>query len=106
MPIGNSNPLIFQGTLPELAPSRRFGGCRGIVGPVPPPLWIRVSDYSIGSARRMITPMPTRVNNVFGGGGLLQIFGVYLTSGPSPPSGEGSQVGLEVTLQRLERDIG
>ena len=42
-------PLIFQISnnldvvpLPELAPSTRSWGCRGFIGPVPPPLWIRV----------------------------------------------------------------
>src|SRR5262245_56662954 len=62
MPIGTNNPLIFQDTLPELAPSRRFGGCRGIVGPVPPPLWIRVSDYVVSTERGRITPMRNHVN--------------------------------------------
>ncbi len=27
-------------TLPDLAPYRFTAGCRGFVGPVPPPLWI------------------------------------------------------------------
>ena len=54
---GRSRSLIFQNLLPELAPcwsSRSMcaipllrAGCRGIIGPVPPPLWIRVLLYSI-----------------------------------------------------------
>src|SRR5258706_9487034 len=55
-----SSPLIFQYTLPELAPSRRFGGCRSFKGPVPPLLWIRVLNYAIEA--RMITPMVPGVN--------------------------------------------
>ncbi len=32
-------------TLPELAPSRRFGGCREFIGPFPPSLLMRVCDF-------------------------------------------------------------
>jgi hypothetical protein len=31
----------------DLAPSQCFGGCRGVSGPFPQPLFIRVSVYSI-----------------------------------------------------------
>src|SRR4051812_25746188 len=31
-------------TLPELAPSQRSGGCRGIVGPNPPPLLMSMDE--------------------------------------------------------------
>ena len=31
--------ISIQGVLPDLAPAS-FSGCRGITGPVPPPLWM------------------------------------------------------------------
>jgi hypothetical protein len=43
--------LIFQiHDLPELAPFRRFGGCREFTGPVPPSLWMsyQVSNIIAG----------------------------------------------------------
>ena len=47
--------------LPDLAPGLE-AGCRGIIGPVPPPLWIRVNVLSCArwSARRENT---TKVSN-------------------------------------------
>ena len=45
--------LIFQITLPELAPWRRarcdcaLPGCRGFIGPFPPPLWIKVTPMCL-----------------------------------------------------------
>ena len=43
---GNTASTIFQEILQELAPFRFREGCRGFVGPVPPPLWMRRSLFS------------------------------------------------------------
>src|SRR4029450_792080 len=46
-PLGASFPATMAG--PEVAPSLSEGGCRGFVGPVPPPLWMRRLDLHVWS---------------------------------------------------------
>ena len=42
-----SYSLICQLAPTDLAPSQCFGGCRGVLGPFPQPLFIRVSVYMV-----------------------------------------------------------
>ncbi len=66
--------LIFQNMLPELAPvvvivvvvaAITMLGCRGFVGPVPPPLWIRVvlfnCDETIASGFRSVKSISVKL---------------------------------------------
>src|SRR4051794_8499065 len=39
LPVCDEEVASYATRLQELAPSRLSGGCRGFIGPVPPPLW-------------------------------------------------------------------
>ncbi|GIV67025.1 MAG: hypothetical protein KatS3mg047_1418 [Bellilinea sp.] len=51
--------LIFQNhrilrILPELAPAECFSGCRGFIGPVPPPLWMSAGIFPVNQLLQIL----------------------------------------------------
>jgi hypothetical protein len=42
--LSSSRVAAISRALPELAPAEIFSGCRGFIGPVPPPLWMSARE--------------------------------------------------------------
>lgn len=42
--LSSSRVAAFPRALPELAPAGLLSGCRGFIGPVPPPLWMSARE--------------------------------------------------------------